>query len=143
MKFNPAKDDLENCYFFRRVSENGRFYICVWPVLFGYRVRCGSVANVWSCAVDACAGATPEGLTTLYNLYLLALENCQTDADVLSLFKRLPSSDKRPFMYDEAFFDRLTIAAGVYGDRDLFNELIEVEFTARELSKIRLLAARI
>lgn len=142
MKFNPAENDLENNYFYRRVSENGRFYICVWPVLFGFRVRAGLVANIYSCAVDACAGATPEGLTTLYNLYLLALDKCQTDGDVLNLFRCLPSSKKRPFMYDDDFFNRLTIAAGVYGDRDLFEELIEQRFRQGDLIKMRLITSR-
>lgn len=131
MKFKEAPDDPENTYFHRMVSVDGKFYICVYPVLFGFRVRCGETDNKYFCAVDACAGNDPDNLTILYNLYLAAMERCQTRDEILEIFRRFPSSRKKPFNLDDEFTVALLQAAG--------DESGEIKiFTGTDLFKMRM-----
>lgn len=80
----------------RRVSEDGKIEIGVYPVLFGFRVRAGYI-GAWGPTIDWCCGNDPVGLNIAYNFCLGLL------GEGVPFCEFIPSTRVKP-VFDDADF---------------------------------------
>lgn len=72
-KINFSFADSTQDLVYRRVSDDGKLELGIWPVLFGFRVRAGYVGRL-VCEVGWCCGKEHAVLERAYNLCLHLLE---------------------------------------------------------------------
>lgn len=97
MKFLKAEDT--KYYFERLVSEDGKIFLGIHPVMFGFRVRGGYIEDEWGCAIDWCGGDDQTLVEMLYSIAKNILENQGSFLD-------LPTASKiKPFFNDKDFVE--------------------------------------
>lgn len=110
MNFKSAPDDPKTNTFHRLVSENGLVHIGVFPVMFGFRVRCGFCDDPNTVKLDWCGGVNWDDVKRLYSLALSILKSRDEDR---SCFDGLPLASKlKPFHRDKDFTAKVLKLAG-------------------------------
>jgi len=110
MKFVFVGDDLEIGIYEKQVSEDGRVWVGISPVLYGYRIRAGYTVDKIGCALDWCAGANPSDVSRLYSIILAILSKRD---DVADCFYDIPgASTIKPFYRDHQFTKTILTLAG-------------------------------
>lgn len=103
------EDDNQGYLFHRQVSLNGLVEISVYPVMFGFRVRCGFVGEE-ACELDWCAGNKWDDVQRLYSIALAILSKRTENT---SCFENIPRiSNVKPFFLDEDFTKTVITQAG-------------------------------
>lgn len=101
MKFKPTENSPEELIFDRLISEDGKIFMGVHVVIFGYRVRAGYVGSMHY-EMDWCGGADQHQVEMLYSLAKNILENKGN-------FIGVPDRSKiKPFFNDPDFVTELT-----------------------------------
>lgn len=102
MKFIEADDSSEDQMYSRVVSENNLVEVGIYPVMFGFRVRCGFVGSK-SYFIDYCGGADQLQVETLYSMTIAILSQRDENREV---FKGLPPcSNIKPYFNDVEFLE--------------------------------------
>jgi hypothetical protein len=81
------------------VSENGRWELGLWSVMFGVRVRCGLTGEC-GVSLDYCAGADPLFQMELLNAIHIILQEVPEDISVADFEDMFPQWAVRPVNHD-------------------------------------------
>lgn len=105
MNFSPA-ESTEYLPKRRQLSENGRWEIGLYPVLYGTRVRAG-IAGSPCCVIDLCAGPTEKGQELLYSRILKILSRLPEEISEGEVSRMIPEHSVKPVLNDMGFMLRL------------------------------------
>jgi len=98
MKFLPAEPSL-NFPAVRYVSEQGKWEIGLFPVMFGVRVRMGPV-NAPYCSIDYCAGADVEFQHKLMATVMVILAPVDESISPDAIERIFPGYNRKPINND-------------------------------------------
>lgn len=110
MKLIEAPDDDRNHIYHRLVSEDGKVFMGIYPVVFGFRVRAGFVGEGYV-HLDWCCGSESYYIAIAYVAMRHLLS--KKDSEDRQLFRDIPSHSRiKPYFNDAEFitfiFDTLT-----------------------------------
>lgn len=109
MKLHKVADDTLNFYFERLSSPNGKVFMAILPVIFGYRVVAYTKGSVGP-SLNWCGGGNQTHVEALYSMMKAILEKREEDEHV---FDNLPQvSVIKPFFNDVAFTHKICREAG-------------------------------
>jgi hypothetical protein len=99
MKFSKSNPCADHMLDPRWVSENGVWEIGVFPVMFGKRVRAGTI-NSPSCVVDYCAGGNDDFLKEILVTIIVILESFDESVKEVDIERILPTYKTKPINLD-------------------------------------------
>lgn len=95
-------DNTENSLFFRHETEDGQWEVCLYPVMFGVRIRAGRVGDPW-CRADICMGNNQDMASVFFPIVCAIIEergHCPEASE-------WPSYEIRPVWRDTAYLQKL------------------------------------
>jgi hypothetical protein len=99
MKLSAIKPPPEYGWICCVASENKRWALGVYPVMFGYRVR-GCLVNSSSVCIDYCAANQTDFLAELFLVLQLILEQLPEDTTETEMSRLMPGYTTRPINQD-------------------------------------------
>lgn len=118
MKFTEEFEDEHS--FYRKVSEDGKFCICVYPVIYGFRVRAGYAGSQWF-ELDYCAGDKIEAIEEIYSIVTRILIKHRD-------FSVFPFQNRKPMFNDPECASKLfELAKGTPEETVNFEKLHELK----------------
>jgi hypothetical protein len=102
-KLNRREEPYEEIYNIMETDDG--YYLGVYNVMFGKRIRAGKYGNGWV-DLDWCCGDDDILLGKVYTFLLLHFERTKNSSD---LFSSLPScSSIKPLKHDKVFLSKVT-----------------------------------
>lgn len=112
MIFSKAPDDRINGYFYMMKSENGKVFIGVKRVMFGWRVVAFTKTDIGP-VLNWCAGDIHANIERLYSLMLTILSKREESEIGHEVFAGIPRvSNIKPFFHDLEFVTFVSRLAG-------------------------------
>jgi hypothetical protein len=110
-----VKTDIKDGIFYREVCAERKVEICVYRVMYGYRVRVGYVGD--QCYyLDYCAGAQHERVEELFARVKHVLSNYEPEQ--LGII-RWPNQNTKPIFNDALCYDQLSSISADYEEMDI------------------------
>jgi hypothetical protein len=105
-------DKKENGQYYIKLSENQKWAIWIFPVLFGFRVQVGQWGKDFN-SVDYCAGSIENNISYLYTTVEKIMENFDEDTPVHVIEAAFPKYNIRPIHKDTVLIKQLIKMSGV------------------------------
>lgn len=93
----PAEYINETYLFKRSVTEDGKYEVGIYPVMFGYRIRAGKVGQMYL-NLDYCGGADPVMIRLIYNAVAQIIDD--NIANGWDAFANFPKQYTKPMIKD-------------------------------------------